>query len=216
VTSFGSNYKITASFHNGFSGFGIGDPGDPPSAPLPVELLSFSGYANEEDVVLEWTTTEEVNSSLFEVQRSAEGLNYQKIGIVNAQGNANTLQNYQFVDLDLNFGTYFYRLRMVDLDGTFEYSQIVSVQVESNLSQIQVYPNPTVEYLQIQFYSELAGKIKYHIYNLSGKKAKAASFPARKGANRGSISVMDLEPGIYILCLQNGFEAKPFKFYKSR
>ena len=167
-------------------------------------------------MILKWTTTEEVNSSAFEIERSSNGLEFQKIGLKNAQGNSTTPHNYQYIDQDLLSGTYFYRLKMVDLDATYEYSEIVSIRIESLITQLRAFPNPVVDELEIVFHSNLAGTIDYHIYNLNGKKVKTARFLARKGGNQTTLSVADLEPGIYILYQQGHIHAKPLKFFKSR
>ena len=216
VESFGSAYKVTASFTTGFSGFGIGDPGDPPSGPLPVELISFTGHPDNGDVVLDWTTAEEVNSMQFEIQRSLEGTDFENIGIIPAAGNAKSLKSYRFVDHSPNFGTYFYRLKIVDFDDSFEYSGIVSVHIKSKITDLHAYPSPVVDILHVDLYNEVAGNLQYDIYNLNGKIMRTASWYAQKGRNKRSISVIDLEPGIYVLCLRDGTYPQTFKFYRSR
>ncbi len=215
IETFGANYKVTASFSTGFSGFGIGDPGVPPSGPLPVELLTFTGRPDNGDIILEWTTTEEVNSMHFEIQRSSDGTNFENVGIVTAAGTATIAKNYRFVDRRLNFDTYFYRLKIVDLDGSFEYSSLVSVTIKSKIEDLQAYPNPTDDILHVDLYNETAGHLQYDIYNLNGKKLKTASWYVQKGRNSRPISVLDLEPGMYILCLRDGTNPQTFKFFRS-
>ena len=120
--------------------------GSNPSA-LPVELSSFSAAVIGQNVKINWTTETEVNNYGFEVERcalSAECQAWENIGFVNGSGNSNSPKNYSFNDKDVRGGKYSYRLKQIDNDGQFEYSNIIEVDINLPLefSLNQNYPNP--------------------------------------------------------------------------
>ena len=116
-------------------------------APLPIPLLSFSGTNVNRDNVLSWTTNNEQNSKLIEVQRSFDGNNFIKIGNVNAAGFSNSNVDYNFTDFGvdkLNSNLFYYRLKLVDNDNSFKLSNIVKlIYNQKNVISSIVYPNPT-------------------------------------------------------------------------
>jgi hypothetical protein len=97
---------------------------------VPVELTSFSSINEKNDVILNWITATETNNQGFEVQRKTNG-EYDRIGFVEGHGTTTELQNYTFRDKDVNAGSYYYRLKQVDYDGTFEYSGEIAVEVSA-------------------------------------------------------------------------------------
>ncbi len=125
--------NVTVTFHDSVSG----------------ELTNFTGKnINNQYSQLTWTTTSETNSAYFEVLRSTDSTNFQSIGIVPAQGSSASPHNYAFNDNQPFGGTNYYRLRMVNQDSTFSYSNIVPVTF--NFSTILIYPNPSSGTLYIQ------------------------------------------------------------------
>ncbi|HEX8657777.1 MAG TPA: T9SS type A sorting domain-containing protein [Hymenobacter sp.] len=118
-----------------------------PSAPLPVELAAFSVRRQGPDARLNWTTASEKNSAYFDVERSRDGLGFERAGRVTGQGTAATPHDYQFVDSKIaQYGTptLYYRLRQVDKDGTFSYSPVRTVAVESATALlVTAWPNPS-------------------------------------------------------------------------
>ncbi len=109
---------------------------------LPVRLVSFTGQQLEGQVQLKWQSSSEENTSHFEVERSADGKNFSPVLTKKAQGNSSSLVSYNAIDNSPLSGTSYYRLKMVDLDGTFEYSKLVAVNAEGTL-QVLAYPNPS-------------------------------------------------------------------------
>jgi hypothetical protein len=112
------------------------------NAPLPVRLVSFLAQQLDEQVQLKWQSAEEKNTSHFEIERSADGRNFSALLTKKAQGNSAALVSYNAVDNSPLNGTSYYRLKMVDLDGTFEYSNMVSVSSEGTV-RVRAYPNPS-------------------------------------------------------------------------
>jgi len=118
--SSGGNNNGTSLFHSAF--WAAVDSG----AVIPVELTSFTASVNERDVILNWTTATELNNQGFEIQRNS-GNDFQVVGFVNGHGTTTETQEYSFTDA-VTTGSYSYRLKQVDFDGTFEYSDVVKVE----------------------------------------------------------------------------------------
>ncbi|MBK7378755.1 MAG: phytase [Ignavibacteriales bacterium] len=111
----------------------------------PVEMTVFTATAEENKVKLKWQTVTELNNSGFEVQRKSGNENeFKALGFVQGKGNSMMLNEYYFEDLNLNPGVYSYRLKQIDFDGTFEYSNTIEVEITSptDFSLEQNYPNP--------------------------------------------------------------------------
>lgn len=111
------------------------------ASPLPVELIRFEATTESEAVKLEWTTASEINSERFEIEKSYNGQDFFPIGSVAAAGNSNIPIEYRYTDREPHVGTSYYRLMMIDLDGTFEYSEIRPVTYRKN-NTMTLYPNP--------------------------------------------------------------------------
>ncbi|MCW3126480.1 MAG: hypothetical protein JWO03_2138 [Bacteroidetes bacterium] len=115
---------------------------------LPVQLLSFTGEKYNETTKLDWSTASEINNDHFDIERSTDGSNWEKIGEVKGNGNTNERIDYSMVDENPVTGANYYRLKQVDFDGKFEYSNIVVVDfgTEQNHAAVttvmNIYPNP--------------------------------------------------------------------------
>ncbi|MDN5204703.1 T9SS type A sorting domain-containing protein [Fulvivirgaceae bacterium BMA10] len=135
--------SITVTGVSSFSPFTFGSPTG--NNPLPVELISFTASLENEDVLLNWQTASEVNNDFFEIERSETGDDWEVIGKVDGNGTTNEVSRYDYLDNRPLFGTSFYRLRQVDFDGAFEYSNVVSINnpFEARNLVVDFYPNPT-------------------------------------------------------------------------
>jgi hypothetical protein len=114
---------------------------------LPVELISFTATAQRAGTQLYWATATEINNYGFEIQRSAAGEqeDWKRVGFVEGNGTSNAQKNYSYTDNTLSSGTYTYRLKQIDRDGKFEYSQSVEVSIGQSVKGyelMQNYPNP--------------------------------------------------------------------------
>ncbi|MEQ6166663.1 T9SS type A sorting domain-containing protein [Ekhidna sp. MALMAid0563] len=119
-------------------------------APLPVVLVSFTGEIDGGKVVLKWLTSQEINNEGFEIQRSKDGVNFNKIGFVAGHGNSNEEHYYEYTDWQPLLDRSYYRFKQVDYDGQFEFSPIVMVDGEGLTSSLEVFPNPTLGTIQIR------------------------------------------------------------------
>lgn len=118
--------------------------------PLPIKLVSFSGLKLENQINLEWKTSEEVNSEKFEIQRSNDAKTWASIGVVNANGAQFTgLHHYAFTDINPVATQNFYRLKLIDQDQTFAYSRIINVKKDA-MGELAIYPNPVHREMFIQ------------------------------------------------------------------
>ncbi len=138
------------------------------SSPLPIELLSFDAKAvDNKKVVCEWITASELNNDYFEVLRSKNGKQFEKIGQVKGAGTSQQLHNYSFVDLSPSTGISYYQLRQVDYDGKSSTGNIKAVSINSNNLDLFVYPNPATTHLNIIFPEELEN-VTLRLFNSDG------------------------------------------------
>lgn len=174
------------------------------SGSLPVTLISFKGVYENGKSVLSWKTTNEINNRGFEVQRSINAAEFEKIGYIDGNGDTSDGINkyYSFKDDNPNVGVNYYRLKQIDYDGKYSFSQIKSVD---NTTQILfIYPNPTVNTLTIntQGYQGI-----FKIINSNGRLMKTRMITNFKT----EIDVADLQPGSYIF----NISGKSIRFIKN-
>jgi len=149
------------------------------SIPLPVKLTTFSAEQHGDRASkLDWTTTSEENSDFFGIERSVDGINWSNIGRVKAAGNSNEKLTYQYIDSNLPLTRskeqiFYYRLKMTDLDGKFEYSDIRGVNfTRSSEVGIQIYPNPTTDLINVDLsgFDLEAGDLHLGVYDNVGRR----------------------------------------------
>ena len=166
-----------------------------PAGLLPISLLDFAATKQSKVVGLNWQTSTEQNSSYFDVEFSKDGSNFTSIGKVNAAGSSSTLKNYSLVHLTPVNGINYYRLKLVDVDGTFKYSAVRSVKFSNSIS-IAIMPNPTTDRVFIT--SSEGGVLQSVVlYATNGKLLQQVNnFALGK-----SIDLSSYAPSVYILKL---------------
>lgn len=168
---------------------------------LPVTVTDFTAQKNNETVLLKWYATFETNFKKYEIERSTDGIGYYKIGEVAGRN----LANYSFTDNNLpNTNTVFYRLKMIDIDGQFSNSKIVSVKIANNFSNALVYPNPTKGKLIVKLQQALTATSQLVIADLSGRIVTLQQIS--NGQRNIDLSVSNLQPGRYFIKLINNNE----------
>lgn len=181
--------------------------------PLPVSLVKFNAAAAEKSNVLTWATASEKNSAYFQVERSADAKNWNLVTKVNGNGNSNTFRNYTATDLKPAAGLNYYRLKMVDLDGTFEYSNVVTLRNNQvNQASLTAYPNPVQnsETLKLNFLA--AENVSYlRILDMAGAVVKAEKVTATPGQASVALNIQNLKPGLYLVQLANGTSTETVK-----
>jgi len=153
ISTFGdaNNISYKASF-NGFSSFALTNA---PLIALPVEFLEFSARHSGQYNLLNWATASETNNEGFEIERSFDGRNFESIGFVKGNGTTTLQENYSFEDFDLSvYGLYYYRLKQVDFDGRFSYSEIEVVEVKRSKEAVLITPNPMKDQFQLKWNTE--------------------------------------------------------------
>ena len=139
----------------------------------PVELISFTGIVIDGNVQLNWATATEINNRGFEVLRSSEKDNiWQKIGFVTGYGTTTELQYYSFVDDFLSPGSYNYKLKQIDFDGSFEFSDVIEVEVITAIQFLleQNYPNPFNPSTKIFYSIKFSGYVELKVYDIVGNE----------------------------------------------
>ena len=166
---------------------------------LPVELIDFQGYFQKDKIILNWQTASELNAAWYQIERSADGLKWINIGKVAAQGTSNQEHDYTFTDRSpLPQG--YYRLRMEDLDGSFEYSPVISVRKENkDFSLENLFPNPVSEELTLQFFIPEVGEIHLKITDVSGTIRHTERIHSTINFFNKILDVSELESGIYFI-----------------
>ena len=111
---------------------------------LPVELISFDGYAQKENAYLKWTTTNEYNNYGFDIEHASDGMSFRPIHFEASKGRTVGINTYGYVHKKPGAGVHYYRLKQLDFDGSFEYSGVVAIEFkESGSHQLKIYPNPS-------------------------------------------------------------------------
>jgi hypothetical protein len=158
----------------------------------PVKLISFTGELKKTGTDLRWTTQNEIGAARFEIERSLDnGHDFITLGSVNAKGDAVNGSSYQFIDAQVKQGINYYRLKMIDKDGKYEYSPLVSVKVSGQIKALVAYPNPVRNELVII----AAAKANLSLVDAGGKVVRLIQV----NAGNNKIDVADLSNGLYYL-----------------
>lgn len=160
---------------------------------LPVSLSSFNASLVNNQSQLNWSTASESNNAGFEIESSTDGVSFNKIGFVTSKAtNSNSNLNYVFVDNLAAAGTTYYRLKQVDLDGKFVYSETKFIKSQLATSAITISPNPTADFIEVNGL-EMDG-ITLGLFTANGAKLST------KGLVEGNkLSMAGLKAGVYIL-----------------
>jgi hypothetical protein len=172
-------------------------------AALDVELLSFTGYNENGKNFLDWVTVTEINTDYFILEKSLDGVNFVALDQVPAAGNSTTRLEYGSIDHNPAVGVNYYRLKVVDQDGTYEYSEIVVIEVRSDFAIQSLIPNPTNGQVQVVFSSDFSGKVDLRIQDMTGRIIIDREINAARGINNLSIDLTQFASGVYNVVLDN-------------
>lgn len=168
--------------------------------PLPVKIKTFTADLNINLAFITFTTASEINNAGFDIERSSDGIDFQKIGWVEGNGSTTSEKHYSFIDTNPLLGINYYRLRQVDYDGRFEYSKIVSLMMKSD--DVTIFPNPSSDILHIQN----ATRTSYFIKSVLGTIISQGVL-----TDDSRIDISNLPSGTYLFYPESG---RPLIFNK--
>lgn len=189
---------------------------NPCSAPLPATLLAFEGRLTAaKDILLQWYTSQEYNVNRYEVERSNNNASFTRIGEKQAIGNAQQNNHYNFTDHTPFSGPNYYRLKIVDEDGKYTYSNVVMVMNEYLQNQLtSIYPNPVNEKLNCSINIEKTQQATLQILDVLGHVVYSTKRIFEKGTNAETIDMSGMAKGNYVLRLTLNQEVFNKKFSK--
>lgn len=203
VTDAGHNYPTDWTENNTAYRFAFSCP-TCVSIILPVEMLYFDGYAENNHNVLNWTTASESNSKKFVVEKSMNGGAFYVIGEVEAAGQSNQNIEYSFVDTDVaNTSKSFYRLRQVDFDGQKAYSDVIAINRSFSTFEIDVAPNPTKGIFDLSINSWEEELVTIEIIDYAGRIISSDLYEVNEGRTKHSLNIETLNAGIYFVKITN-------------
>ena len=171
-------------------------------ATLPLHRLELTTTLNGNTVGLKWLAENEMNTSQFIVERSTNGVAYEQVGMKPAGGLTNILTEYRSTDDIQSLSSasiIYYRIRAVDNDGKYAYSNIVTVRL-SKKAGIQIWPSPFNDYLSISYNAAGSTQVSVDIVNSVGKSVSLNSYQVNRGLNQLSVSGLEkLSAGIYYI-----------------
>lgn len=181
---------------------------------LPLRLVSFDAQAKDKNIVLKWMTENEINTSYFEIEYSRNTTDFMYVGKVNAAGKETN--NYTFTYLPKDNGSAYFRLKMLDKDGKYVYSNIIKIDINiKNVFEIKMYPNFVENFVTLNINSKTNEIFNLAIYSALGNTIETFSMPVLEGNNTKNIDVSKLSKGCYMLSVyQKNGSIKTIKFIK--
>lgn len=177
-------------------------------SPMPIELIEFQGYSLNNQNNLTWKTKSETNNSHFIIERSVNQSDFMEIGRVEGNGNSNQVLEYSFADQAPYSGHNYYRIKQIDFNGEFSYTNVVHIYLDEDQSNIQIVPNPNNgNFSLLTNTSSEKGNIT--IYNLNGSIAMETPYVNNAGH---MYNISALAPGIYVLMLESESNVSYEKF----
>ncbi len=173
---------------------------------VPVELTSFTGSSVDGNVTLNWSTATELNNRTFEIERRKENSDFVLIGFVEGKGTTTERQEYTFIDKNITTGKYYYRLKQIDFDGTFEYSNEIEVDAAPvSFSLEQNYPNPFNPSTKISYSIPHKSFVTLKVYDPLGSiVSELVGEEKESGRYELDFNAVDLSSGVYFYKIEAG------------
>jgi PQQ-dependent dehydrogenase (s-GDH family) len=201
----GNGYMLQADNISSFSSFYFGAT----TLALPLNLVSFTGMYRNEISYLHWETDNEVNTDYFVVERSIGNSTYEPIGTVFSKGGSNQKTKYALLDKEaatLGVDKLYYRLRITDKDGSYSYSNIVTINIPGNfVTHVSVFPNPTDKQAIVILSSPKEQRINWQLVDIAGRVVMSKEVIIKKGDNRIILDMQKLNAGVYYLQVRGPF-----------
>lgn len=165
---------------------------------VPVTIIDFKAIKLDQTVLLSWYATHEVDFKNFEIERSTDGISFEKIKTITGQN----LANYSFADEQLpDANTIYYRIKMIDANGKISYGKIVTIRINDNFSNALIYPNPASDHLGIKLGQSLSQNSKLIITDIAGRTVSTQLLQSSQ--NNIHVNVQHLPSGRYFITIKN-------------
>ncbi len=207
---------LLSSLLTGFSDFAIGS--QPAYNPLPVKWLSISAKKTASDVMIEWSTAQEINNNHFEVERSENGIDFIMIGEIKGSTNSNANSPYSFLDKDIlsQAKTVYYRIKQVDNDGMASVSKMVSVTINGVVEAVVAYPNPFTRDMELRINPDQSSEAKISVTDLSGREVLNKTVRTEENSSVLKMGELNkLNAGFYLMHVQLKGEVYNIKIHKT-
>jgi hypothetical protein len=208
LSSFAGQNVFIAFRHYDFNGNGMYLDDVSVAGSVPVELASFAASVSGNDVTLSWMTATELNNSGFNVERTTGEESWTELGFIEGHGTTTETQVYTFIDKGLAEGTYSYRIKQVDFDGSYKYydlNQDVEIAAPISYALSQNYPNPFNPTTKIKYSVPFDGFVNIAVFNILGKKvANIVSSVQKAGNYELTFDATNLASGMYIYKMKAG------------
>lgn len=182
-----------------------------PNVVLPLTLLDFKVMPLKTGINILWQTANEINFSRFGLQRSTNAQNFKTITEIKGKGSG----DYNYFDTDIQpVIIYYYRLKLLDLDGSYSYSNIKSASIFGKNSAY-IYPNPTSGFLNLNINSNTADNMSFDVINISGKVILNKNLRLVEGENSIEINISDFPVGVYSILFNSGIDLPTMRFVKN-
>lgn len=209
ITPYGTGYAVSTLLNADFAAYGIGFAS---TVALLVEWGNIYASVVNGNVALHWETISEKNTDHFEIEKSSDGIHFEVIGKVNAQGNSNAVSNYRYIHVNpVDEGTVYYRVKEVDKDGESTYSKTVHVSINPPNSKPYIYPVPAYDNIVINFGEEILKPV-IEIYSADMKLLGVYRKNGR--ISREVINIHHLTSGLYIARITAGYKQYALRFIK--
>ncbi|HEY4149204.1 MAG TPA: T9SS type A sorting domain-containing protein, partial [Chitinophagaceae bacterium] len=174
---------------------GVAPLGFSTNASLPVTFSSFYATRSNSDVLLSWSTAQELNNNNFEIQRSTDGINWSVITLVMGQGNSITPTQYSYTDKNVTAATVYYRIRQVDIDGKFEYTDVKTVRSNETAAVAKIYAANNM--INIEFNAATEGTVIVRLINAGGQLIAEQHF--QQAQYRVTMNTYGKGAGLYVV-----------------
>lgn len=176
-------------------------------SPLPIQLLRFEANAGSEKVELQWTTASESNNAMFIVERSTDGKEFSEVSKIAGAGNSTEVHEYSLIDVFPVAGLAYYRLKQIDFDGNFSYSDLVAAFIKQkqpfDIISVETTMNSTIK---ITFTTRVNEFCTFQVLDLSGVPVFNVDMMVNAGINKKEIFCPFLKKGVYLLSISNNEE----------
>jgi hypothetical protein len=177
---------------------------------LPVELVNFDVNLVNGQAIIDWRTETEINNDYFEIEKTTDGINYEKVGTVNGAIISTTAIDYRLIDSNPYAGISYYRLAQYDFDGTRTYSDLKSINYSPKDINLKIYPNPIQEdEVFVQVDGIVDSEFNLQVFDMTGRLVQNSRINLFNGSNNIQLNP-NMEKGAYLFRIFNGM--KEFKF----